>query len=451
MPAGVVAAARKGRWLDHVIRVVGLFGYSVPVFWLGLVGLFVFYGKLGWVAGTGRLDVAYDDDVTPRTGVMLIDCSARRATGRSSRNAFSHLILPARLLGYFSLAYIARMTRSFMIDQLGQEYVTAARIKGRSFWGAVWRHAFPNILVPLITVIGLSYASLLEGAVLTETVFAWPGLGLYITHSLFNADMNAVLGGTIVVGAVFIGINLICDLLYKLVDPRLRAHECTDTPVTRAWLADRRARRRAGRPWLGSAYRAWRRDPAATRLAVVGSDHRRPAGPAARSSRRCSPSADSPIAQDLRGPARAAQRRALVRHRRTRPRHLSPASLYGARVTLAIVALVSVIVAPIGLAVGTVAGYIGRLGRRGADAHHRHLPRLPEPRAGAGLRRGARARHRQCGDRHLAHRLAALCAPRPRRNRCDRAQRLHRGRGAAGRLDLRASCCATSCRSACPR
>jgi peptide/nickel transport system permease protein len=221
VPAGVFAAARKGRWPDHVIRVVGLFGYSVPVFWLGLVGLFVFYGKLGWVSGTGRLDVFYQNVVTLRTGVILFD-AALDGNWEIFANAFSHLILPASILGYFSLAYIARMTRSFMIDQLSQEYVTAARIKGSSFWRAVWRHAFPNIMVPLITVIGLSYASLLEGAVLTETVFAWPGLGLYITHALFNGDMNAVLGGTVLVGTVFIGINQFSDLLYKLFDPRLR-------------------------------------------------------------------------------------------------------------------------------------------------------------------------------------------------------------------------------------
>jgi peptide/nickel transport system permease protein len=221
VPAGVMAAARKGRWPDHVIRVVGLFGYSVPVFWLGLVGLFVFYGKLGWVSGTGRLDVAYEDIVTLRTGVILID-AALDGQWEIFANAFSHLILPASILGYFSLAYIARMTRSFMIDQLGQEYVIAARIKGSSFWGAVWRHAFPNVMVPLITVIGLSYASLLEGAVLTETVFAWPGLGLYITRALFNSDMNAVLGGTVLVGTVFIAINQVSDLLYKIFDPRLR-------------------------------------------------------------------------------------------------------------------------------------------------------------------------------------------------------------------------------------
>jgi peptide/nickel transport system permease protein len=222
IPAGVLAAARKNSWPDQIVRVVCLFGYSIPVFWLGLVGLFVFYGKLGWVAGTGRLDVGYDDIVTTRTGILLVD-AAYEGEWDIFRNAFGHLILPAGILAYFSLAYIARMTRSFMIDQLSQEYVVAARIKGRTFWGAVWKHAFPNIMVPLITVIGLSYASLLEGAVLTETVFAWPGLGQYITRALFNSDMNAVLGGTVLVGTVFIGVNLFCDFLYKIFDPRLRS------------------------------------------------------------------------------------------------------------------------------------------------------------------------------------------------------------------------------------
>src|SRR5579863_1002569 len=221
VPAGVAAGALKGRWPDHVVRFLGLFGYSMPIFWLGLVGLWLFYAKLGWVGGPGRIDVGYEDLVTTRTGLLLVD-SVLDGNWDVFSNALSHLILPAMLLGYISLAYIARMTRSFIIEQLGQEYVVAARVKGCSFWDAVWRHAFPNVLVPLITVIGLSYASLLEGAVLTETVFAWPGLGLYITRSLFNADMNAVLGGTLVVGAVFIGINAISDFLYRVVDPRLR-------------------------------------------------------------------------------------------------------------------------------------------------------------------------------------------------------------------------------------
>ena len=221
IPGGVLAAAKKDQWQDQLIRILGLFGYSMPIFWLGLVGLFVFYGKLNWVSGPGRLDVAFDDIITVRTGIILID-SVLDKEWEIFRNAVSHVILPSCILGYYSLAYIARMTRSFMITQLSQEYIVTAKIKGLSFWGAVWRHAFPNIFVPLITVIGLSYASLLEGAVLTETVFAWPGLGLYITRSLFNADMNAVLGGTIVVGVVFISINLFCDFLYQIADPRLR-------------------------------------------------------------------------------------------------------------------------------------------------------------------------------------------------------------------------------------
>ena len=135
----------------------------------------------------------------------------------------SHLILPASLLGYFSLAYISRMTRSFMLNELAQEYIVAARAKGLSETRIIWRHALRNAMVPLVTVIALSYAGLLEGSVLTETVFAWPGLGLYLTNSLQNADMNAVLGATIVVGSIFVGLNLLSDLLYQMLDPRTRA------------------------------------------------------------------------------------------------------------------------------------------------------------------------------------------------------------------------------------
>ena len=221
VPMGVLGATRQGRWPDQVVRVVGLVGYSVPIFWLGLVGLLVLYSKLDLVAGPGRLDVAYDDIVEPVTGLITVD-SALAGQWDVFSNALSHLILPASLLGYISLAYIARMTRSFMLDQLRQEYIVTARVKGLSEMRVVWRHALGNILVPLITVIALSYASLLEGAVLTETVFAWPGLGLYITKSLFNVDMNAVLGGTILIGTVYIGINQLSDLLYRIVDPRAR-------------------------------------------------------------------------------------------------------------------------------------------------------------------------------------------------------------------------------------
>jgi peptide/nickel transport system permease protein len=222
VPIGVWAAVNQGRLIDHAVRVLGLVGYSVPVFWLGMVALLIFYGNLGWVAGPGRIDVYYDGVVETVTGFILID-SAMAGEWDIFWNAVSHLILPATILGAFALAYIARMTRSFMLDQLNQEYILTARVKGASERTVIWRHAFRNVLVQLITIIGLTYASLLEGSVLTETVFSWPGIGQYITTSLFNADMSAVLGGTVVVGTCFVGINMLSDLLYKLVDPRARA------------------------------------------------------------------------------------------------------------------------------------------------------------------------------------------------------------------------------------
>ena len=221
VPMGVFAAVHRGRWPDHVVRVVALLGYSAPIFWLGMVALLIFYAKLGWVAGPGRLDVFYDGIIEPVTGILMIDAALARDWD-IFHNALSHLILPASILGTFALAYIARMTRSFMLDQLSQEYILTARVKGIPERQVIWRHAFRNVLVQLITIIGLTYASLLEGSVLTETVFSWPGIGQYITRSLFNNDMNAVLGGTIVVGACFVGINMLSDLLYKLVDPRVR-------------------------------------------------------------------------------------------------------------------------------------------------------------------------------------------------------------------------------------
>ena len=221
VPLGVWAAVRRGGVADQVVRVMGLIGYSVPIFWLGLMALVLFYARLDWVAGPGRIDVTYEYMFTATTGILLLD-TAMQGQWEAFRNVFSHLILPASLLGYFSLAYISRMTRSFMLNELSQEYVVAARAKGLSEVRIIWRHALRNAMVPLVTVITLSYAGLLEGSVLTETVFAWPGLGLYITNSLQNADMNAVLGGTIVVGSVFIGLNLLSDLLYRTLDPRTR-------------------------------------------------------------------------------------------------------------------------------------------------------------------------------------------------------------------------------------
>ncbi len=219
VPLGVVAAVRRGSWVDQLARLLGLVGYSMPIFWLGLVGLLVFYGILGWVAGPGRVGIFYQGVVEPITGMLLVD-SLLRGEFAVFRDAFSHIILPASLLGYYSLAYISRMTRSFMLEQLSAEYITTARVKGLSERKVIWHHAFRNIRIQLITVIALSYAGLLEGSVLTEIIFAWPGIGSYITTSLLANDMNSVLGGTVVIGTIFVALNIFSDLLYRFFDPR---------------------------------------------------------------------------------------------------------------------------------------------------------------------------------------------------------------------------------------
>ncbi len=221
LPMGVLAAYRQGSWVDQVIRVLGLVGYAVPAFWLGLVALAVFYAGLGWAAPPGRLSIFFEGLVPTVTGVMLID-AAFDGQWDVFRNAAHHMVLPALILGFYSLAYISRMTRSLMLDQLGQEYLTTARVKGMSEWRVIWVHAFRPIRIPIITVVGLSYASLLEGSVLIEIVFSWPGIGNYLTNALLNADMAAVLGATLVIGTVFIVINKGSDMLYRVLDARSR-------------------------------------------------------------------------------------------------------------------------------------------------------------------------------------------------------------------------------------
>lgn len=218
---GVLAAVNKDRWPDHVVRVFSLFGHSMPIFWTGMIALIVFYAHLGLVGGSGRMDQFYIGLVEDRTGFLLID-SLLAGEMDVFWSAVNHLILPAALLGYSSSAYITRMTRSFMLDQLGQEYVTTARVKGLSQRQTIWLHAFGNIRVQLVTIIALAYGSLLEGAVLIETVFAWPGFGQYLTSNLIIGDMNAVMTCVLIVGVIFIGLNLLSDILYRIFDPRTR-------------------------------------------------------------------------------------------------------------------------------------------------------------------------------------------------------------------------------------
>ncbi len=221
IPLGVLAAVKKDRWQDQLIRVFSLMGHSMPIFWTGMIALLIFYAGLGWVGGSGRMSQFYIGMVPETTNFLLID-SIMAGEWDVFHSALNHIVLPASLLGYSSSAYITRMTRSFMLDQLGQEYVTTARVKGLSRRQTVWRHAFGNIRVQLVTIVALAYGALLEGAVLIETVFAWPGFGQYLTSNLLIGDMNAVMTCVLIVGVIFIALNILSDLLYRIFDPRTR-------------------------------------------------------------------------------------------------------------------------------------------------------------------------------------------------------------------------------------
>jgi peptide/nickel transport system permease protein len=222
IPLGVLAAVRRNKLPDYLVRLLSLLAYSTPTFWFGLMGLLLFYAMLGWSGGTGRVEVYYTGLVSPITGFLLID-SILVGEWDVFWSALRNIWLPATVLGLNSMAYIARMTRSFMIDQLGQEYIVTARIKGLSQNQVIWRHAFRNIRVQLVTIVALAYGGLLEGAVLIETVFSWPGFGGYLTSNLMMGDMNAVMACTLLVGVLFIALNILSDVLYRVFDPRTRA------------------------------------------------------------------------------------------------------------------------------------------------------------------------------------------------------------------------------------
>lgn len=221
IPLGVWAAVRQGTLTDQAIRVVCLAGHSVPVFMLSLISLLVFYSALDIAPGPGRQDIIYDGMIEPVTGLLSID-TLLAGDLDAFWDALAHMAQPVVILAYFSMAYIARMTRAFMIDALKGEYVITARAKGLSLATVIWGHAFPTVSVQLVTVMALTYAGLLEGAVVTETVFSWPGIGQYLTTSLMNADMNPVIGTTLLIGIIYVGLNLLADLLYRMLDPRVK-------------------------------------------------------------------------------------------------------------------------------------------------------------------------------------------------------------------------------------
>ena len=220
IPLGIVSAVRRNKLADHITRIFSIFGISMPVFWLGLLLLAALYFKLGLMPSVGQL--SFQVTAPPRvTGFLTIDCLLA-----GDLNAFfnylSHLILPAFVLGFASLASITRITRSSMLEVLRQDYIRTARAKGLSKRVVINRHALKNALIPTTTVIGLRYGSLLEGAVLTETIFAWPGVGLYVVGAILFLDFPAIMGSVLAIALVYSIANLVVDLVYGFLDPRMR-------------------------------------------------------------------------------------------------------------------------------------------------------------------------------------------------------------------------------------
>lgn len=217
---GVISAVHRNKPIDHVVRFFSLIGASVPVFWLALILLYVFYARLGWVSGPGRLDPGWPPP--PRvTGLYTID-SIVAGQWATLGNALSHLVLPSLVLGIFTSALISRVTRSSLLEVLSLDYVRTARAKGLREPLVITRHALRNALIPVVTVIGLSFANLLAGTVLTENIFAWPGIGRYAFQASTTLDFQAIMGVSLLIATIFVLINFIVDVLYFILDPRTR-------------------------------------------------------------------------------------------------------------------------------------------------------------------------------------------------------------------------------------
>ena len=215
---GILAALRPRGLFDNVARLLSLIGYSTPIFWLGLIFLLLFYARLHWAPGPGRLDIVFQYTMKPVTGFALVDAWLSGTPG-ALRSALAHLVLPTAVLALYAMAGISRLTRAAILEQLSKEYVLTARAKGAGSLRVVLVHILPNVAGTLITVIALAYASLLEGAVLTETVFAWPGIGRYLTVAMFAGDTAAILGSTLAIGMAFVLLNSLTDLIVTRVDP----------------------------------------------------------------------------------------------------------------------------------------------------------------------------------------------------------------------------------------
>lgn len=219
LPAGMIAATKRGSAFDHVVMTGALTGYSMPIFWWGLLLIIFFSGILGWTPVSGRISLLYFFE--SHTGFMLIDSLLSGQQG-AFKSALVHLILPAIVLGTIPLAVIARQTRSAMLEVLSEDYVRTAKAKGLGPGRVIGLHALRNAMIPVITVIGLQVGVLFAGAILTETIFSWPGIGKWMVDSIFRRDYPSVQGGLLLIAAIVMIVNLVVDLLYGLINPQIR-------------------------------------------------------------------------------------------------------------------------------------------------------------------------------------------------------------------------------------
>lgn len=220
VPLGVTSALKKDRFLDHLSRLSSILGVSLPLFWLGLMLLLLFYRQLGWLPGPGRLDVL----ATPPKAITSMYTVDSLLTGNwaTLKDSLWHLILPAFCLSYVHLAIVTRLVRSSMLDVLGEDYIRTARACGLPEQVVVYKYGLRNALIPTVTVVGLSFGELLGGAILTETIFAWPGMGRYVVDSIGFLDFPSIMGFTLFISILYVLVNLGVDLLYTILDPKIR-------------------------------------------------------------------------------------------------------------------------------------------------------------------------------------------------------------------------------------
>ena len=219
VPAGIFASMNQNSWFDNLSMLIALIGVSMPIFWLGLMFIWLFAVELGWFPPSSRIGVGLE--FTPITNLYVID-SILQFNFTALKNVLHHLVLPAVALGTIPMAIIARMTRSSMLEVLKKDYIRTAYAKGLKRKIVIFKHALKNAMVPIITVVGLQFGVLLGGAVMTETIFSWPGLGKYLVDAIYARDFPIVQGGILFFAGVFVIVNLIVDLSYALVDPRIQ-------------------------------------------------------------------------------------------------------------------------------------------------------------------------------------------------------------------------------------